>query len=256
MEGLGNVIPQIEKIVRDSVKTTILATPLERDGVYMVVGANGIGTKIVADPKWHNETLETPAALYDFIKAQKTDAAYAAVFMSEGGIQYIYSLADRRDRAFVDLQHSDPFNWLEDESGEMLTQAEIVRLLRITMRGCLSDTSKLLEILRKLNLKVTVESGGDIQHGKESLGRNVLATATGAAEIPEEVTFNIPVYNNHVFRAKIVCAIEVFPADGRFRLTPYPMEMLKAVDDAMDDISFLLSKPDMPPLFRGAVFGS
>jgi hypothetical protein len=74
---------------------------------------------------------------------------------------------------------------------------------------------------------------------------------TGESSFPEELVLDIQVFENFDFRVKVACAVEIFPADQRFKLTPFPLELKKAMDETMRYIAIAFE--DQIVHFRGQV---
>lgn len=244
----------IERLTRQAINPTLFLATNEPSGRYYLHTPDGKTTLVTPHPPRHSETLESPDELRKFILQLGTDKK-DVLFYGEERIVYVYDRDDMRDQVTVEMKLSDQFAWLKKRAGEMLSQSEIVRLLRITFRGCMSSDSSLLILLRQLNFNVDGNVSSTIRQGSESLGKQINAKVTGSAEIPEEFTLNVPVFSNHPFRTNIACALEVFPKESSFRITPYPLEVDKAMQNALDDVAMHLSPTNdgdrLPPIYRG-----
>lgn len=247
-QDLGSAIQEIERLTRASQKTEILKAPDQPSGVFYIVGPDGKADKTTADPAWHSEKLATPVELARFIKEHSDEGS--ATFLSETKAVFVYELTDRRDVAVCDLRLSPQFRWLKDSSGKAMDQKSFVRLLRIDFRGCLGD-SNLLPLVRQLKFTADGAVEGNIQHGRESMGKQITAAVTGADAIPEDLTLFVPVFENHPFRARVACAVETLPHEQAFRLTPFPLEVPVAMDAAMEDVRRVLSGDKLPTVYRG-----
>jgi hypothetical protein len=98
------------------------------------------------------------------------------------------------------------------------------------------------------------DGAGSIQHSRESIGRSINAAVTGEAALPEDVWLTVPVFENHPFRARIACALEIMPQDQTFQLLPFPLEVQQAMDTALADVVNTLKGENVPPAFRGSPF--
>lgn len=248
----GNTGAQIEKLVRESVKTTTFTTNHEPSGYYYIVGPDGNASLQLGTPDWHKETLDSPKEMENFIIQRKKDGAFdnPALFYNEQQLVLCYDINDRRDRTVCKLEPSQQYTKLSEIAGKILPQKDIIRLLRIIFRGCLGD-SGILNLLR--NIKWSVNDGGDsqIQQGRESLGRQIIQQVQGVEVIPEELALTIPMFDNHPTRQRIECAIDVAVESRGFSITPYPQELRKAMEQTLDDISIQFAKEGYPPAFRG-----
>jgi len=164
---LADGVKEIERITKASMITEpkIIGLPLERQGIYGVVLPGPAGStneikRILAEPLWHNERLENPAQLIDFIKSMEkrgVEAADGAVYISQASIVYVYSFEDRRNRAVCPLEISDPWTWLCKDQGPM-GQRDLIRALRITFDGALTRESNLLSIIRRAEIGIRIKT--------------------------------------------------------------------------------------------------
>jgi hypothetical protein len=245
----AEAIREIERLVVAANSSEILDVKGERKGVYFIVGPKGDAVKHVADPSWHSEQLETPRELLKFIASNKTDKS--AVFIADEEVIFVSSLADRRDVAFCKLIEAEPYKWLKASSGNRLSQSDFIRVLRITFRECLGVDNGLIPLLRKLNFAASDGAAAEIQHGRESVARSINASIMGVNAIPEELVLRVPVFENHPFIAPVNCAIEIFPDERMFKLTPFPLQVRKAMQAALDDVENGLEGDELPPVYRG-----
>lgn len=149
---------------------------------------------------------------------------------------------DLRDRVTLELHASDQYKLLKSwkERKPALTQAELIRELRVTLRDSLSQCGELVETLRRVrfNASATIES--EVGHGKASLGKAITGEVTGLKAIPEYVAFTIPVYANPCFRcirAIVECALEPDAATGTFRVIPLPGQLELAIELGLAEIA-------------------
>lgn len=195
-------------------------------------------------------TLESPEALKEFIE----NPPHGFVFEGEGPALYYNeeSLTLRfdesiRDNAACQLKHSPQFLALRDVASQKpFRQRDFVRFLRIDLFGCFSAESSLLPLVRNLKWTNSAEGGGNIQHGKESMGRSIEARVSGESTIPEEVTLFVPVYENFRNIQPVQCAIEILTDEQAFRLTPYPMSLSNAVEETVEAIGLLFADCGVP----------
>lgn len=249
----ADAIDKIAELVLASKKTEVLELP-ERKGVYALVGPDGRAEIKTAGPAWRHEVLATPAELKNFVLTHRGEKS--AIFYNENDLTFVFDENDRRDVASCGLVLSEPFRWLREKSGSHLDQKSVIRTLRVVFRGCLGN-SEIIEVLKRLRFTGNGEVEGQVEHGKESLGRSITNAVTGQGALPDEITLNVPVWENHTFRTSIVCAFEVLPAEGAFRITPYPLELRKGLDAGLQDIAWEFTPakdgPALPPIYRGRV---
>lgn len=246
----SEAIESIAELVKRSAKTEVLTVDGERPGTYFLVGPDGRAEKNVADPAWHSETLDTPAELARFADDLNLSGSGGITYLSPGRIVVVYDRHDRRSKATCDLVKSPQLQFLEAIQGKFLSQADMVRALRINFRGCLPGDG-ILSLVRELKFKVGAEAEGSIQHARQSLGRSLIAEVKGADSIPEEIVLTLPIFENHRFATQVFCAVEVFAQEERFKLTPYPSELRDAMDRALADIAETMTGEKMPPVYLG-----
>lgn len=220
------------------------------DESHLIIYPDGRREVVEARPKRHSEKLATPAELGAFVRDLPDNSA-GVLFYSFDQVVYCYDRNDRRDTAACRLDLSPQFRWLSTESQQPLNQAGIVRVLRIVFRGCLSRYTELLGLLRQLKFTAGGQTEADLQHARESMGKSIQAAVTGISALPEELVLHVPVYENHPFTVDVDCALEVFPAEQAFKLTPYPLELRRARDAAMSSIQDMLTGPGLPPAYEG-----
>lgn len=252
-DGIGTVGAQIERLVQDSLKSSIVAAPLEPAGYYYFQNPAGEAALTLAKPGWHGERLASPTEMLTFVRRRIADKALKnpAIFYNENTIVLAYDADDRRDVAVCKLVASEQWATLVRIGGKHVAQDELVRLLRIVFRGCLSD-NRLLALIREIKWAIDTGGGNSVQHGRESMGKQIVATVQGVDAIPEETSITIPVFDNHTFRAKIDVAIDINVRNQTFALIPFPQELHNAMESALDDILIQFSAEGLPPAFRGS----
>ncbi len=227
------------------------------------------------EPDFKSHELENPIALREFLKSEvgTVTAAVAAAAAEDSGnnpvdvnthgwdrpatfvgnseVVTVLDLDDRRQVAKCPLTVSEPFEWLMNPPGK-LSQQELIDELRITFRGCLPNDGHLLKLLRKLRFEEGSIVVGDVNHTNATLGKTVNAAVTGeGSPVPEEITLDVQVFENFHHRQFVACAIQVFAFDQKFRLRPFPGEIRRAQEAAIDAVAESLSGEGLPPVFRG-----
>lgn len=136
----------------------------------MIVGPDGVAERRLAEPGWHDESLTNPTQFQDFVRDRNDISSDDVVFISPLGMTYCYDRNDRRDKATCAMTKTDAWSWLmaadQPTGGPKLGQVDFIRLLRITLRGCLPDPS-LLQLARKLKFNADGVASGDVQHGRD-----------------------------------------------------------------------------------------
>lgn len=241
---LADGVKEIERVVKASmiVEPKVLEVKHEKPGTYAFItpGPAGQPQNVelkVSKPLWHNERLETPRQLMQFIKSLEEDRAQkpatdAAVYVGRDLIRYVYSFEDRRDRVTVPLITSEPWAWLNRPTNPM-NQREIIRVLRITFAGCLPPGSGLLDVLRNVKWNNQGQIESNLQRGKEALGRQILNEAAGMDNFPDEFVLNVRVYQNFNHLVQVRCALEVLPDTQKFEIIPFPNQLQDGLEETL-----------------------
>lgn len=246
-----DAIREIERLVKASQPPPFVSRPGDPPhAVHQWDNAGGVYEFTEVEPPPLAVQLDTPQSLIDFSN-QYGDAEASVVYYGEDKITLVLDRENRRDRATCKLLKSPQFLWLLNNK-QAMNQASFVRLLRIDLQGCLLHGSELLATVRNLKWSGNSDASGNLQHAKESLGRAIEASVSGAGTIPEEVTLQVPVFENFSFLVSIRCAVEVLVHEQQFRLTPYPLALRRGMDETMKALlEELEAQPS--PCFLGSV---
>jgi hypothetical protein len=255
MDGndLAGAIEKIEQLARGCMRPDLMPMPPERTGVYTIwnPASKTLETK-VAEPDWHKEKLATPTDLAAMIANSDTKQPEEAVFYSEDQLVWVHSLEDRRDRATCKLIPSTQWQWLSAVSGKSMSQQEIIRTLRVLFRGCVVGEG-LIGLLRNLKFNDATAGAASLHHGRESMGRQIERSVLGVEAMPEDVSLDVPVFENHTAIVRVVCALEILVAEQRFVLTPYPQELRRGLDAALASVvKTLTDKNQGLAVYRGS----
>jgi hypothetical protein len=195
--------------------------------------------------------FETPEELLKFLI--EVWEKQATVFIGRAGIVAVRDLADRRETASCVLPMTEPFSWISGRASQgSMSQAELVRILRITFAGCLAD-SNLLFMVRQLKFEAASTSLSSIQHGKESMGKSVdAATFSEGRELPEGTRLTMPAYLNYGLVVPVQCALEVLVKEQQFKLIPLPGQIDGAYQMVMGAIMDIFTNEELSA-FMGVV---
>jgi hypothetical protein len=214
----------------------LVKPPAEPPHVYYMRGADGSLKKISAELPPDNCAAYSLQAILAVATNLELDAE---VWYGPDQVVCVYGDA-HRDRITLPLALSEQFLRLKHwhAARPALSQADLVRELRVTFRHNLGAAGNLVEILRRVNFRAVSTTDGEVGHGKASLGKAIAGEVTGVGTIPEYVTFDVPVFANACFRgvrAKVECALEPDAATGSFRVIPIPGELDAAMDRAVGE---------------------
>lgn len=201
-------------------------------------------TVLVADSSGTKERA-IPAPLRSHKVATVEDLARLATHASKGiggdntptvwhgfaAVTLLWDDEDRRDRVTLPLEHTDEWKVIASLGRQSpMGQREIIRLLRVDLCDCINLPS-LITSLRKIKFKTASSGGANIQHGNESLGREIEAEVSGIdGSIPEQVTLQVRVYKNfgEDERWPVRCDLEIDPHKQEFVFRPLPADVNEA----------------------------
>lgn len=174
----------------------------EPPDVYYTVGPDGTLTRQVAGrgalvaASLDFNTVCDYAILAKADAAQGEDFINPEVWYSRNAVVAVLDKDVRRDRVTFALTPSPQFDMLArwEKSPGIFKQAAIILLLRTLFVGSLPDHPGLVDVFRKLNCKQGKEVAADLQRGKVSMSRDMLAQVTGDVDIPAEVRFRVPIF--------------------------------------------------------------
>lgn len=216
---LRGIIQQAEPSKR------IVAAPDEPAGVYYVAAPDGTLVKTVAgSPAYRHAAADLDTLAEWAITQADTDAVevwYSRLKVTAGPAPG----NPAADRCTVPLAPSPQFAYcLENErvKGVSYTQAELIRLLRTTLAGCVSGD--FLAAVRKVNVSKMKAVESEIQKNKVSLGAKHIAEMVGAHDLPDELAIDVPVFaaGSIPARATVRAALELNPETERFTLIVLP----------------------------------
>jgi len=194
--------------------------------------------KITLDPKPISYRASNVQGFIEAVKraytANEPENFNMAVYVNKGRVVCWLDEATRRDLILLNLTYSDAFKGITNGMLTNIEQKPLVRVLRtLFSTGVTPDT--FLSAVRNLKFTSNAEGQSEVQHGKESLGRNVLKKVSGATDIAEEITLSGQVFEEvdftgGLFHIKMVVDIDV--EEGRFSLIPIAGQVYNALADA------------------------
>ncbi len=237
---LKEALEYMARVGRESAPT-VVRVDAEPAHVYFLREPGGELVKMTADPK---PAAHAAFSLQAIVAKAVQHAPHAEVWFSPGAVVVDFGQG-LRNYATLDLTQSDPFatlvKWRQHQPA--LSQAELIRQLRVTFRDSLARAGELVEVLRKVRFNASQTTEGEVGHGKASLGKAITGEVTGTKAIPEYVTFDLPVYSNPCFRSvrgTVECALEPDAATGTFRVIPLPGQLEAALDAALAAVGSMI----------------
>lgn len=251
------VIDKIKELT-DAVRTPRVVDTKEPGHVFRYADAGtGVMQRIdkEPEPRAHGlTTLESFIELAVAVKDQKHGPALPVIWLGEAGVELVIDDPTRRDRATLPLETTPQFQTLEVLKAGVLKQADLVRVLRVSLAGCLPQGSGLLGLVRNLKFRNDAAGLGNLQHGRESMGKQIEAEVLGTDALPEEVTFHVRVFDLPECRVArpVTCALEIEPHTQTFRLTPLPLQLEEAMEAELHEIEARIrGEVKDVPLYRG-----
>jgi hypothetical protein len=255
---IEEAIEAISRMALDAQPVKVIALPGNPRQVLLDKGSAYSVSSV--PPPLRNHALERIEDLcgYAVRTTQVGDPSAGGPSFWHSDRQIVVLLDDGERREFLRLclGHSPQWLSLEGLLGRNgLRQDQLIRLLRFDLDGCLDDPA-IVSIFRQIKFRSSQASAGEIQHGRESLGREVLGDVTGAGALPEEIRVTIPVYKNpdlDQYTCPIRLALEIDFEKQQFLLAPFPDELPNAQQFLHDSIREMLTKllPEGTPIIQG-----
>lgn len=152
-------------------------------------------------------------------------AANPSVWYDRTQVTCLLDDSDRRDQIALTLRYTPQMSFFIGlDSGDLkgFEQFDLILKLRTLLKPCLSD-DLFAASLRRLDWGVKTNVTGETAHGKASVGKSIRTEVSGAAAIPEYVTFRMPVWAaGYDATAEVECAIELDAQTCRVKLIPIP----------------------------------
>lgn len=181
--------------------------------------------KVIAEEKPNDHQCGTLESLCEWVKNNHELDTGTEVWIGDSSVV----VQQGRHRATFPFQLSDQFltiiGWgeLENATAEV-AQAELYQLLRTKFRGCIPDQNNLASLVGKVDIKKFQEANGAVTTGKVSMAKSMVAEASGAGQLPDLISFKIPLFNTAPLEcdARIHAAFDLEPNDEVFRLAILP----------------------------------
>lgn len=139
--------------------------------------------------------------------------------------------ADSREAVYFNLSYTRAWGCLKEfaTTPKLLEQKAFVRELVHTFE---CDPA-IITPWRKLDFSRSVLTSGEVNHGRDRLGREINSQASGIGDLPETMTVEVPIFQQCGQRDKysIVCKVEIDAAACRIGLIPRESE-LAAIEES------------------------
>lgn len=229
-QGVIGEVTELVKLAQLSQR--IVKAPAEPPHIYYVAedGERGITLRkeTAASPAFRERSSDV-ATLVEWLKEQaptKGEVWYSRRAVIAGQA----TASPQADLCTLSLSGSPQLSYLigVEKSPATLDQSQLIRTLRTTLFG--SHGGDLLANIRKVNLSKAKNVEAQQTKGKVSLNRSDIAEMSGAADIPDVVQFDVPVFSAASIpcRAVVQCDLDLNAETERFILTVLPGEIEKA----------------------------
>jgi len=227
-------------------------------------------TKVYRHPDGSSQTFidETPArdhdagtlsdlvALANRFHDEAEGGVGPVVWYDRTGVRLVINDDDYRDdKAELTLVESGLFRAIKALNPHEWHEAKaFVRLLRVHLFGAL-DPATLLYAVKKVKFESGQKTTAENSRVRESLGREITAQISAAADLPEYVVLTTQVYTTPGVETTvgIKAAVEVDPHAEKFQLVVLPDEIEKAYATVMSALADKLksSLSDGIPAYQG-----
>ena len=151
---------------------------------------------------------------------------------------------DRRERVNFCLCPSQAWDQLGNlEARGPLTQKDTIRLLKNYL-GCSAAT---VAVFRTLDFESRIKTSGQVDRGRESLGKSVEAKVQGTQDLPESLCVTVPIYatagERQTYSIPLLLDYDVQAA--RILIEPEPDILAETLQTHLEDIRDRLEK-DLP----------
>ncbi len=117
--------------------------------------------------------------------------------------------------------------------GTQFDQKAIRRMLMVRMRGCLANADDILQTLASVRWAMNDQQEKTVLKGKSSLGKSLQTEFIGIENLPDYLTFNVPIWETGFVRfQQIEVALEPDEQTQSFRLIPVTGAIETAVCEA------------------------
>lgn len=229
-----------------------------------VVQIPGDPTRCVLTTRDKTEVLTVPpaprahsvTALADFVALlqNRAVAANAFCFLGRTSVVALLDHADRRERVTLALLNSDRWITVAGLGARELSQKEAVHLLRMKLQDTGKDAARLAAAIKTIEFERTGSGKRTVEHGRETLGKEVESIVQGVDGIPETVEFLVPIWAGpdlEGYTAKVKCGVYIDVEDETFTITPLGDEIENATQEALDRLRTEIEERSGIPTFRG-----
>ncbi len=159
----------------------------------------------------------------------------------------------RDDVAQWNLSPSKKFHCLLKEAPASRDHKSFIQFAVENLRNEFeAATPGLLGKLRTLKFSFSDDQSGNIQQGRESMGRDIHAAVAGADEFPETVSFRVRRWANLEFVVAVECLLIIYVTNKKISLRPLADELEVAEDEAQAWLHQTITDQVTAPVLYGS----
>lgn len=229
----------------DPRKTYIFRTP---DGIIVTVPQ--------AKPPKRGHLVGSVDAMANFAEHHKLGKD-ASCWASRTGVVLHPNDEQREDAVSIRLAYSKPMlslvEWEKNPGAGLFTQKDLIRLLRVDFRNCLAEAGDIINIIQAVRWGESKGIESTVGKGKSSMGKSYQAEFVGLDNLPDFITFAVPVFaHGFVTVQRVECALEPKEETTVFKLSPTFGQIEAAiVCGEMAMIEALAAKMPEVPVYQG-----
>lgn len=228
MDMTQDAISEIKVLAQAAAAIQIVSPESEPDDVYyMQKRGDLLPERYVAAPHPRHYVAESPADLALLVRRLDPDLNMTLIFVgAEMVVACTQESTTRRESVCMCLTPTAVFCEL-DCGSTAKGQADFIRMLRVSLNGAVPGS--FISTCRSLKFSKTDNGSAKVEHGKESMGREVnrsVMTEDGA--FPDEVILTLTAYEECVgpeWIFPVRCAVDIDIDTCCFTLTPLAGEM-------------------------------
>lgn len=208
------------------------------------------------DPR--NHWVESVDQFPTILQASSTHWKMADVvtWYNEDGVVAVLDDSGLRESIVrCQLRKSEEWEWIVN-SGRRKSPKELVKVFRTILCDSLDEHTlgELIATFRKITFKSGKTVKTELGHGRESMGAEILGDVSSEySAIPEELLLKVRVFDDRALphRALIRCAVEIDPHACEIDLLPAKADLIRAVEEVLDDLHQLLTHDSTHPVIFG-----
>lgn len=201
----------------------------EPEDTYFLRGADGKYERMQAEPDPRDYVASAFEDFVELIKSSRGNATKTLVMVGARGVVGLLDEVQRRERVTFLLRPTMGFLTVKEcEKRRPLGQREFVSMMRVELNGCVDPI--LIAAFKHIRFEKSSDGEQQISNSNKAISSKIqMKLAAGGADIPEEITLDLAVYEEFPTIKKAVrCVVETCIEEGTFTLIPVAGELLSA----------------------------